>query len=415
MNEKLEEKPLGYWEKESYMLAIPRDYGDNILTEIFERVSKIDGIKLLEKEPYSGNAPGKMVVNYENEDFEIGFYPSNFSLPKVYINKKYYFSEEDINILRNSRVALTFFMKFNKDAKKSFHLQLKIAFYAVPNLIGIMDESAEKMLPRNWVKMTAKSKYTPGPEDIYTVHAVSSEDGEIWLHTHGLCRCGLTELEILESDMNNYRAHYNLLSTFASYLIDKKYNVIPGENGVYIGNLSNNQPIVVTYLPWTKGLKEYKDLKLGNIKDRENAHNSKTGIIFIYKSKEDEENRVYSKPTIYNDLLKEDPIFFLSDEETERIRNIAIERFELLRKDFEKNKNETQIKIGIEENGEKEHIWFELLEIKEDRLKVKLLQEPYFVKSMHKGDIKEYSIKDITDWAVFTKNGTISPEKAYLL
>ena len=87
MNEKLEEKPLGYWEKESYMLAIPRDYGDNILTEIFERVSKIDGIKLLEKEPYSGNAPGKMVVNYENEDFEIGFYPSNFSLPKVYINK----------------------------------------------------------------------------------------------------------------------------------------------------------------------------------------------------------------------------------------------------------------------------------------------------------------------------------------
>jgi len=68
-----------------------------------------------------------------------GYYPSKFSMPEMYINKRYYFREEELEKLRNANMALTIFMKFGESPKKSYHFQLKLALAMIPNLIGIMD------------------------------------------------------------------------------------------------------------------------------------------------------------------------------------------------------------------------------------------------------------------------------------
>ena len=332
-------------------------------------------------------------------------------------HKNFYFSEEERKNLLNAHTSLTIYMKFHEDAKKSFHLQLKLAKALVPDLIGLLDESAEKMLPAKWVFMTAESNVSPNPKSLFTVHAVADKNNKVWLHTHGLCRCGIPELEILESDQENYQNHYNLISAYAMYLIDKKGDFDQFEKGVYIGHLINDYPVVVTSRLWTEGIKQYKHLKLGSLKDRQDGHNTKTNIIFLYKSEEDEKKGILSKVSIYDELWGENPLFFFSDEETERMKKLAYERFDCVKKAGENKENSVLLKIGLplEEEGKFEHIWFELLEIKKDKLKAKLTQEPYDVSNMHTGDIGWYTKEDVTDWLIYTKDFMISPDNAYLL
>ena len=413
----LKEAPLGYWEEKSYMLVIPKDDNEDLITPIFERISTIENIEIKEKRYLTENEPGSIKLIYENEEYELGFYPSNFSLPQSYIKGPYHFSTEEIENLTNERKALTIFMEFKKDSKKSFHLQLKIAVAIVPNLIGIMDESAEKMLPAKWAIMAANSKILPSANDLYTIQAVSDKNGEVWLHTHGLCRCGLTELEILDSDVKNYKNHYNLISTFASYLLDKNYEFNINENSTYIGMLLNRQPVVVTCVSWTKGLKEYNgNLTVGNVEDRKDGHNSRTSLIFIYKSENDEKNQKYSKVSEYNNLWGENPILFISKEETERMKELAKERFVFVKEESKKKDNKISIKIALKtDNDDFEHIWFELIEFCGEKFKAKLLQEPYNVENMHEGDENWYTVEEVTDWVIYTPNFTVTPGKAYLL
>lgn len=331
--------------------------------------------------------------------------------------KNFFFSEKEKEEILKARQAITVFMKFGSNVKKSFYLQLKLALTLVPDLIGVLDESAEKMFPAKWVKMTANSKVLPSARDLFNVQAVSAKNGKVWLHTHGLCRCNMTELEILESDQNNYQNHYNLLSTYGMYLIDKKEEEDPYWNGTYIGRLINDHPVVVTCIPWIEGISEYKRLKLGGAKDRQSGHNTKTSILFLYTSEQDERNRVLSKVSIYDKLWGENPLFFFSDEETNRMRDLARERFFYVEENFQKKASSILIKVGLplKESGSFEHIWFELLEIKKDKLKAKLTQEPYDVSHMHTGDIGWYTKKDVTDWLIYTKDFVVSPDNVYLL
>lgn len=416
MKKKLVEKPLEYWEEKSYMMVVPPKYNDDILKKSIDALSSNKDFKVLNID-YEINGVINVKIKYEKEEYLVGFYTGGLSVPEYYLHKNFLFSDDEKTALLSAHQAITIFMEFGNNAKKSFQLQLKIATTLIPDLIGVLDESAEKMLPAKWVQMIATSKVLPSSKDLFTVQAVQDKKDKVWLHTHGLCRCHTTELEILESDKAHYEQHYNLLSTYAMYLIDKKEPFEPRYNGSYIGRLINGYPVVVTCAPWTEGILEYKKAKLGNIKDRENGHNTKTSIVFLYTSEEEENNHTLRKVSLYDELWGENPIFFFSDEETNRMRDLARERFSYVKENFKNKDNTILIKIGLplKEEGKFEHIWFELLEIKGNKFKCKLTQEPYDIEDIHTGYEDWYTINDVTDWIIYTKEFAVSPSNAYLL
>lgn len=413
---KLVEQPLGYWEEKSYMMAIPRSDDEDILKKGIDRLSSNKEFKVKDTN-YGVNGVVTLKVVYDKKTYELGFYLGGISVPEYYLYRNFLFTEEEKQDILNARRAITIFMKFDGDAKKCFHLQLKLATSLIPDLIGVMDESAEKMLPAKWVRMMAESKVLPSSKDLFNVQAVNGKDGSVWLHTHGLCRCGVTELEILNSDKDHTQQHYNLIMTYAMFLLDKKEPFDPIYNGAYIGRLVNGYPVVVTAVPWVEGLNKYKRLKNGNAKDRNNGHNSKTSIIFLYTSEEDENNRILKQVSLYNELWGENPLFFFSDEETDRMKSLARERISYVKEAFKNKDNTILLKIGLplKEKGKFEHIWFELLEIKGKKFKGKLTQEPYDVPTMHTGDEAWYTIDDLTDWIIYTKEAAVNPSNAYLL
>ncbi len=419
--EVLEEAPLGYWEEKSYLLAIPKDSSVDMLDGIFERVAAIEGLTLIAKSYPGEEQPGKIIFEYGGEEYEAGYFTGGFHWSELFGMNQFSFSEEELEGLKAADKCLTIFMEFHEDCKKSFHIQLKLAVAMVPELLAIIDESAEKTISARWAHMAAEASVTPGPEDLYRVQAVVDKSGEVWLHTHGLCRCGITELEILQSDREHYNEHYHVLSTFASSLMDKKEPFVPRESSKFIGVLANQQPVVVTCVPWMEGIKEYKRLRAGGAEDRRESHNSRTSPIFIYQSEEDEKNRRLGKVSAYNNLWGENPMFFISDEETDRMRTLAQERFQFVRGYALRDGNEAIIKIGLlrddneEDENEREHIWFKLIAFEGDKFRARLTQEPYAVASMHEGDEGVYSVEDVTDWLIYTSEWTVTPGTAYLL
>lgn len=417
MFKKIKEQPLNYWEEKSYMMAVIRDEHKNYIETSFEKISNIKNLKIKDKNYNVQKNYYEMTIEYEKEDYQIGFYEGEISVPEYYLNGGYYFSKDDKEIILKAKKSLTLFMKFNSDHRKSYQLQLKLITAIVDDLVAVLDESAEKILPEKWVKLTAVSSVLPNPKSLFTVQAISGKDNEVWLHTHGLARCGVTELEILNSDKDNYSNHYNLLSTYALYLLDKKNENFDLESGAYIGCLINGEPVVATSRSWPIGIKEYKHLKLGNLKDRKTGHNTKSSIIFLYQSEDDEKKKKVRKVSIYDKIWGDNPIFFISDEETLRMKALAIEKFDYVKDAFNNKENHILLKIGLplEEKGKFEHIWFELLEFKKDKFKAKLTQEPYNVDDIHTGDERWYTKEDITDWIIYTKNFSVNPDNVYLL
>ena len=407
--------PLNYWEESSYFLVLlPND--EDILTNLIPRVESIKGVKIKGKRFETDTGILFLELNYCNADYEVGFYLSSFHLPEYYLRKTIFFKEEELQKLALCKRALTIYMPFKNNVKESYQLQLKLAVNIVPDSLAIMDESSERLIPMKWAKMTADSRILPSSHDLFTIQAVITKNKEVWLHTHGLCRCHLTELEIVESHQKDYINHYNLLNALGSYLIDidKQVN---SYDGIYIGEMAKNKPIVVTFVPWDIALKEYPKLSLGNYKDRINGHNTNTSIIFLYLNREDEINKKISKISAYDASWSDNPLIYVSDVETKRMKDLAIERFSYVRKYAQDKNTEINIKIGllVDKQDNYEHIWFKLLEIKGDKFKAELLQEPYNIKDKHEGDINWFNIEDITDWIIYTNNLTINPGNVYLL
>ena len=415
---KYTEHPLNYWEEYSVMLAIPPKDDNNFIDGLFKKISKIKDIEIIDTKPIEVNKQGLIKIKYNNNEYDININIIKFDIPSVYINKKYYYTEEELKELKSSDKALSISMKFKNNPKEDYHLQLKLAYTMIPNLIGLIDESAERLLPARWVKIEANSDIGISSSDLYTIQAIY-EKNKVWLHTHGLNRFGLTELEILDSNKENYNNHYHLINTYASYLIDnydKENN--PRETSAYIGVLINRNPVVVTCISWTEALNHYKRIDLGGIKDRKESHNGYSSVIFIYKTEQDEKNKKLSKISDYDKYWGDNPIFFISTEETNRMKKCARERFKYVIEQSKNKDNKILIKIGLpvpKEYGNYEHIWFELLEVKDNKFKARLTQEPYNVKDIHEGYEDWYTVKDITDWMIFTKEMTITPKNVYIL
>ena len=156
------EAPLGYWEEKSYMLAIPEHEEENPLEGIFDRVETISGVEILEKRDMSDQADGYMKIRYKAEEFEVGFFPTNFHFEDYYVLPTYFFKAEDIEKLKNTKIALTIYMKFNENTKKSFHLQLKLIHAIMPNLLAVM----EMPMPVPQIKMPFS--HSPSRMDLAT-------------------------------------------------------------------------------------------------------------------------------------------------------------------------------------------------------------------------------------------------------
>ncbi|MDY6416031.1 MAG: DUF4026 domain-containing protein [Succinivibrio dextrinosolvens] len=365
-----------------------------------------------------------LTLKIDDNVYEVDLDPTEVEIPDM-VRPAHAFSEEELKQIDEARMGLGISMEFNGSSTQCFYDQIRIINALFPDeILAVMDCPAEKLLSGKWVSFAAKSRIPPSPRYLFTVQAVSNGDDEIWLHTHGLRRCGLYELEILCSSKNMYEEHYRIIETFAFRMLDDDERIEPGE-AVFIGQAADMY-LVCTAVDWREALKFYPKATVGTAEDRaedeDNYHSEDTYVLMMYMGPDDAEAKAYTPVQEFDPYLEQNPMFMISNEETKRMSDLAIERIPYMIKAAEDKENVIIVKIAlqkdkefIEEDSEKEHIWFELKEIKKDSIVAELTQEAYYVKGIKEGDIGTYPFEAITDWEIFSKGNCITPDDVYRL
>ena len=407
------------WEKElSFMVAIPKNEEDIADFEHLTERLKSSGVLTLKDSKINdmlwlkiGSGEYEYGVRIDTMEVEI---PEMFRI-------QHFFRDIDIEAIQQQKKGLVVEMLFDEHILDSYHTQLKLIHELLPDCLAVLDGSSEKVLSGKWVALAAKSNVPPSPRYIFTVQAVSGDSEEVWLHSHGMNRCGLPELEILNSTKDTYNDHYNIIETMAKRMLEK--GEPPQEKEpMYLAMVTNEIPLMATVVHWKEALKKYPSGILGGAGDRKEGHNQNTDVIFCYPTPESMEKKQYYEVSVFDEYLNENPIYMLTNQETDRMRRLAAERLNYMLKMFGREKITILVKVGLEvdeefkEDGNSfEHIWFELKEKHQDTFTAELTQEPYYVKDLHEGAVMTFPYGQITDWIIFTPEGRVTPDDVYLL
>ncbi len=407
----------------SYMIIIPANEEDikdpSVFIENLKKNAHVH-LKSLQVDEERG-----LVADFEvdGKPYQAEINPTDVEIPE-FVRPQHAFTKEEIERIDGTKTGLSVCMDYEGDSRVCFYDQLRFIneMFPFPGILAVMDCPSEKLLSGKWVALAANSSIMPAPRYLFTVQAVSDEDGEVWLHTHGLKRCGLYELEILCSDKDKCNDHYKMIETFACRMLESEEPIQPGE-GVFLAQ-AGDEYLVCTAVDWKEALKHYPDAKLGTEADREDeVHGEDTYVLMLYESEEAENTGWYTPISNFDPYLKQNPMYMFSNEETERMSRLAIERLPYIKKAFGSMECTIIVKIGLpvdeEYRGsdlpEKEHIWFELKDLSDDMVVAELTQEPYYVSGIKEGDIAAYPFSSITDWIIFTPECRITPDDVYML
>ncbi|MBQ4284234.1 MAG: DUF4026 domain-containing protein [Lachnospira sp.] len=418
--------------RDSYMTIIPKNKEDlQSVERLLANLEASGTCKVISKEMVESDKPivtvcgveytrgMRLLVEVDGVQYKTMILPIQFEIPPM-MRLQHYFRDIDKEIIGGSHTGLDVIMEFNEDCFASYHAQLKIVAGLVPDAVAVLDDSAEKLLSGRWVRFAAQSNVHPAPRYIYSIQAVAGEEDDVWLHTHGLNRCGLSELEILNSHKETYDMHGNILDSMATRLIQEPMDA--GEP-MFLTKTTSGHFIVVTYRNWEESLNMYPDNILGGRADREEGHNADTSCVFVYLTHEDYENGRVTPVDVFDEVLKDNPIYMFTRTETERMKALALERISYMEKLAADKDNTVIVKIGLDideefkENAEfeREHIWFEVKEVKDGMITAELTQDPYYVKGIKTGDVGVYSFDTVTDWIVFTPQGRLTPDDVYIV
>lgn len=406
----------------SYMIAIPKD--QSLIEDPKNFMGNLTSCEFIKINDMNMDETRGLVIDLTigDNDYEVELNPTGVEIPD-FVRPEHAFTDEEVRMLDEAQAGLAICFNYEGDSNQCFHDQLKIMDVLFPELLAVLDCPSEKLLSGKWVALAAKSSVLPAPRYLFTVQAISDGGDEVWLHTHGLKRCGLYELEILNSNKEFFNDHYKMIEAFALRMLESDEPIEPGD-AVFIGQAAGKQ-LTLTAVDWKEALDHYPDVTLGTEEDRDDGvHSEDTCVLMIYKNERAEEQKIYTPVDDFNQFLGQNPMFYFSTEETKRMSALARERLPYMLKAFGNKENTVIAKIGLTidkdhwsnpDKPEKEHIWFEIKDIKDGSVTGELTQEPYYVSGMKQGDTGTYPFSDITDWLIFTKENRVSPDDAYLL
>lgn len=404
----------------AYLPAGPEALG---VTEISERLRKgIPGLIGCEPRNEAGGlvTRWRLEAKVRRDDREVlyGLWLEHPEKLQDFHFDKRRFVEAEKDLIRQSRWAIGVETMFGEDPLADFHRQVQVVNAAVPDSPALLDPVSCVLRPGEWTRRVAGTTTPPDPTNLFCVHSVrddADDNGPLWLHTHGLIRCGGMEWESLGIARDNVHGIGTLLNTVALIHLDKE--APPSGEPFAVGR---NLPLV--WLPQRQGLRKFPAGLPGGIKDRDPIHSLPSGILL---RKTRNWFRRYRDLNAYGPLLDENPIFWLSDKETTRMSAMARERLgEFLRR-FQEHGQQTDdwvflVKLGYRVDGgqsdkDREHLWFQVHAIDGQRVEATLVNEPYDIAAMHDGDRGWHDLSLLTDWTVMSKFGRFGPDEIFLL
>jgi len=396
----------------SYMYALVED-GSVTLSAIEENIEKNNEF-VVNSKTLDDNVL-QYVIQYKETEFIVDIMITDIEGVNYYRNIHGIEDAEYEKVINTTNTVGTR-MVFTGSNLESFHFQLKLLNAIAPNLLAVVDYNSYTILARKWVDMSAKSEIAPPPAYISGVFVVGDENEDnVWLYTSGLRRVGSMEIEIVNSNRENYMYHYYILENLAQRIASYDYLPKSKESIMAIRDVD------LTWISTKDALKDVKKDRVGSSKNRENDDYKDTAVIYFYPNENAAKSKKVSPMLDISDDLKSRTMFYINNEETARMSALAKERWEYPVKVLNNPKYEVQMKFAIpvdvlgRSSDSSEHMWFQIKEINGEEATGILLNEPYDVAYMKLGDEVKLKKSQLTDWIILSDDERIVPDTAYKL
>lgn len=406
----------------SYMMTVPKDKQEIKTPEaILYRLGKTKELKISDVILSKHSNHPVAVIEYKGKKYNIEFYTETFTIPKGYVFM-HKFAPDDLKVFQQEFTGVTTVMKYDENPLECYHLQLKFMQCIIPNMAGAVDFNTERVLSGVWLGMAAMSNTLPAPYHLCAVSAVSEspESKTVWMHTHGLNRCGFCEFEIINADKERVNECGNILTCIVNNILCS--GSFPDEKQPFsFANFSKPEyEFKITWLDYKTAVEKYDPKVVGGKNDHQVSHNMFVASVFAYMSESDEKNNVL---TDINDIPLEqlkNAACAVPAPENNRASQLARERLGFLRDGVNlHNKSKALVKIclAFDRNGSKamEYVWINLHRIDNQMIYGVVETPPVFSDAVKKGDAIKVEISALTDWILYTENYPVTPDTSYLI
>lgn len=312
----------------------------------------------------------------------------------------------DFEDVRRARWQLGLSLIFGEDPLAAFHAQLKLLHALVPTPALVLDADAFAPRPPGWLRDLAQSDVPPSPSSLYSIHAVTGDEGDgIWLHTHGMLRTGYPELDLLDVPQADSGIGAELLARVAALFLGQ--SAPPAGDTFQIG-----KDLDLAWLTWEEALKRFPETGVGGSEDREDdTHSGLRGVVVAPSSDG------YQSIRRHLPSLRDNPLLYISHTETQRMALLASERLprflSLLAEHAEDPAWAFLVKLGFavseDPEGGREHLWFQVHGLVDGAVDATLTNQPYAV-DLVPGDRGLHSLDQLTDWTIVSPFGRFDPD-----
>jgi hypothetical protein len=297
--------------------------------------------------------------------------------------------------------------------------------HAVMGSDGVVavDHTAQRFWPREALEDELAHDADLDIESLYTLHAVTAdqevggsdeddeEDGEVvWLHSHGLAEIGLFDFDILRPSEDVLGRARDVLRAIAFAILE---GTVSRNTARFPLRVPNGDVRFVDVRDFLKRGGRANELRTGADAD----HNHDRSVLCDAGS--GLFGRLFGRVTPSRLLSEELPDGGVTPFSTAAM-NLMAERaratylqFRQLAGEFAEFEFPVVAKLGFRRDGggpdDREHLWFEVNELGDDRLDGTLASKPLGVERLRKGQRGWHKLDLLTDWAIGTPLGMITP------
>lgn len=279
---------------------------------------------------------------------------------------------------------------------------------------------------RFWERTILDDLTCPSPadltfSDVFTIHAVSADansTGAAWLHTHGLWRCGLPELEMLEVPRDRLNAASEFINETASYFVDAD---IPEPGSI----CEVGDDVQIVLQPWQAVVPQITENGAGGMEEREGHDNPHAGVRAVIC--DPTQRGMFRKHWVWPQhaveaVQRRQVVFYRSTASSRRLAIRAQARWGDLATVFAAVArhpavlNKTcfvLVKAGLQaDDGDPEHlehVWLEAQSFTGEHVEARLVSQPRAIKSLTPGMNVRIEKSQLTDWSVQTTLGMFGP------